>query len=378
MSVINATDTVILKLPSGQHKPVSLSAGTVCSIGKFGSFLTKHLVGQRWGYTYEANKDKTLSLVAATALQDALDEGGNNEFIMDANQHNQVLSQEEIMALRDAGDSEALIQKLKDNNKTFALKTDYSKAKYEAKKLAKYSSRFTVVEPTAMGVLTFLMEKDWERVGHLTQESLAFMLTTADVRPGAHYLIAESISGLLVAALLERGAIITMVHEPEAPPLDNLKYFPHYEEKQLKQSGRLYTLNWHEAAAPDEVIEELTRYIDARKDSKIPKDAEKIERRRQRIAELEGYKTAQFDGLLIMTEHTATSTVPSLLPRLGLSRKVCVFSPTREPLLALRQMTSEPLLAQSIIELRAREIQVLRGRTRPVMTKRGEWGYMFQ
>ncbi|ORY73886.1 Gcd10p family-domain-containing protein [Protomyces lactucae-debilis] len=375
---ISPADIVILKLPSGQHKPINLKDhSSVCSLGKFGAFETKHLVGKPYGHTYEVNKDRSLSLVSQRVHINPLDDSGNNEFIIDANQSNQALSQEEIMALRQAGDSEALIQKLKDNNKSFDLKTDFSKAKYEAKKLAKYSPQFTAIEPNALGVLTWLTEKDWESVSFLTAESLAYMLTAGDVRPGAHYLVAESISGLLVAALLERGAIVTFVHETEAPTLDNLKYFPHLDELALKKQGRLFAMNWHEAAYPDEVIAELEAYVAARKDSTIHKDEEKVARRQARIEQLKLYQQRSFDGLFLMTETTATSTLPLLLPKLGLSRKVCIYSPTREPLLAVRQLHNQPLLGQAIVELRAREIQVLPGRTRPVMTKRGEWGYIF-
>lgn len=369
--------TIILRLPSSAFKLITINPkATTCSIGKFGSFNANDLVGHAYGYTYEIQADKSLKILTAESLEKIEEEEvGNNEFIVD--EQNQGLSHEEIRALRDSGDREALIEKLKQNNKSFELKTEYSKEKYTARKMAKFAPRFTTIPPTIFDVIDFLLDKDAEKILHVNQESMGYLLNTADVRPGGHYLVVDDVAGLLVSAVLERGANVTLIHDTEHPNIDSIKYFPQYDPETVLESGRVKALNWEQVMDKETVLAELESYITARQQSDNPRDVDRTRKRQQTRDAVEEFHKTDFDGCLVMSTYTPTSIVPPLLPRIAASRKLAVYSAHREPLLALRHAPLTELLAPCIAEVRAREYQVLQGRTRPVMTKRGEWGFVY-
>lgn len=378
LPIISENHTIMLRLPSGSFKLITFNAeNTMCSLGKFGSFNARELIGHPYGYTYEIQADKSLKVLSGEVLKKMEEEVGNNEFIVDDNESNQVLSHDQIRALRDSGDREALIEKLKQNNKSFELKTEYSKEKYTARKMAKFAPRFTTIPPTLFDVISFLTDKDAEKILNINQESMGFLLNTADVRPGCHYLVVDDVSGLLVAGLLELGANITMIHDTEHANVDSVKYFPQFDTETLFKTGRLKALNWEQVSHKDTVLAELDAYIEAKTGTEHPKDLEKLEKRHALKAAVNDFHDTTFDGCLVMSAYTPLSVITPLLPRLGNSRKIAVYSPYREPLLELRHAPLPELLMPCIKELRAREYQVLQGRTRPVMTKRGEWGYVY-
>lgn len=366
-------------------------------------------------------------------------EQNNNEFIFhDDADSNQLLSTEEIRALRESGsDRETVVAMLKRNNRNFALKNDYSKAKYTARKMAKYAKRMTTLPPTAFDVLELLNTRN-KHVGMtkipLTQEALAMMLAVGDVRPGGRYLVVDELGGLLVAAILERGGDVVIAHDAEHYNIDNLKFFPHLDEAALLKSGRLQSINWLQIVEIDLCLRELddTIVTDERHQdgSHLPPHAmsksavrrlkEKVSRRRQQRRLYASFRDTQYDGVLVGSETTPSSIVGLLLHKLGLSRKFVIYSPFREPLLGLRRCMALAdglrgdravgidesgrviedayldtdaeaapasskqgsaqlvgLLAQTIAEVREREIQVLPGRSRPVMTSEGEWGFVW-
>lgn len=379
LPVIAKHHTVILRLPSGAFKLITINPNaSVCSLGKFGSFNANDLIGHAYGYTYEIQADRALRILTTDTLRKLEDdELGNNEFIVDDQDTNQSLSHDEIRALRDSGDREALIEKLKQNNKSFDLKTEFSKEKYTARKMAKFAPRFTVIPPTSFDVTTFLADKDPERILRVNQESLAYMLNAADIRPGCDYLVVDDVAGLLVAAVLERGANVTMIHDTEHANLDIIKYFPQFSHDTLIQSGRVKTFSWEEVADPEGVFAEIDAYLLAKSTSDLSRDIVRVAHRKQLRQSIEEFHETTFDGCLVMSDFTATSIVPVVLPRISTSRKIVVYSAYREPLLTLRHQNFPELLSPGITELRAREFQVLQGRTRPVMTKKGEWGYVY-
>lgn len=379
LPLIAAHHTIILRLPSGAFKLITVNPkASVCSLGKFGSFNANDLVGHPYGRTYEIQTDKSLKVLATETLKKIEDdELGNNEFIVDDQLSNQSLSHDEIRALRDSGDREALIEKLKQNNKSFELKTEYSKEKYTARKMAKFAPRFTVVPPTIFDVIDYLLDKDCDRILHVNRESMAYMLSAADVRPGCHYLVVDDVSGLLVSAVLERGARLTLIHDTEHPNMDVVKYFPQFNLETLIEDGIVRTITWDRVVDPEESYAEIDGYLEQRSISKLPRDVDRAAKRQQLRQTIVDYHSTSFDGCLVMSKYTPTSIVPAITASIATSRKIAVYSAYREPLLSLRHRNDQEYLAPSIIELRAREYQILQGRTRPVMTKRGEWGYIY-
>ncbi|BFZ55548.1 tRNA (adenine(58)-N(1))-methyltransferase non-catalytic subunit trm6 [Savitreella phatthalungensis] len=402
LPTIAAGHTVLIRLPSNQIKPVILKAGShSCSLGKFGVFDPQKFVGHPYGLTYEILEDKAVRVLEGQTIksieQDEAEDDDeeivvaeevelgrttpNNEFINDENSRNQSLSHEQIAALKDSGDREALIELLKRNSRTFGLKTDFSKDKYMARKRAKYSRRFATIVPSLFEVLEFLSEKEGGLKFPVSAESFGYLLNMADVRPGGTYLVVEDLGGLVTAGVLERGGKVLLVHESEHYNADNLKYFAQYDVDELVRTGRIQSLNWAQAVDAELELQEIVHYIDTHGPIATKRrQREKLGKRRGLHKTLEKFVAGGFDGLICACELPATAVVEALLPRVGLSRKLAVYHAYREPLLELRHaqgLLADSLIAQSIVELRAREIQVIPGRTRPVMTKSAEWGHVF-
>lgn len=376
---IAADHTVILRLPSGVFKLITINPkAAACSLGKFGSFNANDLIGHPYGLAYEIQTDKALKILTTDTLRIIEDEEtGDNEFIIDDQETNQSLSHEQIRAMRDAGDRDKLIMQLKQNNKSFELKTEFSKEKYMARKMAKFAPRFTVIPPTIFDVINYLVDKDADRIQHVNPESMAYMLNTADIRPGCNYLVVDDVSGLLVSAVLERGGNVTMIHDLEHPNLDVVKYFPQFSLDAILQEGRIKTITWERVLDPEASYTEIDEYLKTKLQAKSAREHERINKRKNLRQSIEEFHASCFDGCLVMSAYTATSIVPPILSSIARSRKLVIYSAYREPLLSLRHENTPELLAPSIVEVRAREYQVLPGRTRPVMTKRGEWGYVY-
>jgi hypothetical protein len=61
-----------------------------------------------------------------------------------------------------------------------------------------------VIEPTLYNVCEYWFIKDHNRIRDLRIDTLSQMLHLSDVQPGRRYLAVDDVSGLLVAAILDR------------------------------------------------------------------------------------------------------------------------------------------------------------------------------
>jgi tRNA (adenine-N(1)-)-methyltransferase non-catalytic subunit len=69
---------------------------------------------------------------------------------------------------------------------------------------SRFSRGFTVVEPTLFNICEYHFLRDSSKTRDLRPHSLGQLLNTANIRPGARILVADDVSGLLVAGVLER------------------------------------------------------------------------------------------------------------------------------------------------------------------------------
>lgn len=86
----------------------------------------------------------------------------------------------------------------------FALKNEYSKAKYKSRKEAKFLKYFTPLAPTIHNVCQYFFKHDPKKIRDLRPDTLAQILALGNVRPGSRVVVVDETSGLLVGALAER------------------------------------------------------------------------------------------------------------------------------------------------------------------------------
>ena len=67
---------------------------------------------------------------------------------------------------------------------------------------------FSTIEPTLFNVCEFWFNKDQSRLQDLRIDSLSQILNLANIRPGGGYLAVDDVSGMLVAGMLDRFAIL--------------------------------------------------------------------------------------------------------------------------------------------------------------------------
>lgn len=86
----------------------------------------------------------------------------------------------------------------------FALKNEFSKAKYKNRKEAKYLKYVIPLPPTIHNLCEYWWGLDAKRIRDLRPDTLAQILAVGNIRPGSRVLVVDDTSGLLTAAVVER------------------------------------------------------------------------------------------------------------------------------------------------------------------------------
>ncbi|KDN36521.1 hypothetical protein RSAG8_10768, partial [Rhizoctonia solani AG-8 WAC10335] len=308
--------------------------GSDIKLGKYGAFRSEQLLGHPFGLSYEIVDKKELKVVLHKVIGDIEETNATNELINDDGKFVQPLTTEEIEALKASGAHVTeIIKRQIEAHTAYELKNEYSKEKYKKRKEAKYSKGFTVVEPTLFNICEYHFSRDASKIRDLRPHALGQLLNSANVRPGARILVADDVSGLLVAAVLERlgGSgrclAITDVDGPSAFPI-----VPHMNfEPEVKSSAILRTLNW---AAADE---EHTPLAAARVSEELVEEAqtnkEKSKQRKRKAAAnvvsdlREELFSGEFDGLIVASQFEPFSLVEKLSPYVAGSGSIAVYSP---------------------------------------------------
>ncbi|KAF8713644.1 Gcd10p protein, partial [Rhizoctonia solani] len=388
---IRPGDNVILKLPNGELKLVKIPDGDgkgEIKLGKYGAFRSEHILGHPFGLSYEILDKKELKVVPHRTIEEIVvseETNATNELINDDGKFVQPLTTEEIELLKASGAHVTeIIKRQIEAHTTYELKNEYSKEKYKKRKEAKYSKSFTVIEPTLFNICEYHFSRDASKIRDLRPHTLGQLLNSANVRPGARILVADDVSGLLVAAVLERlgGSgrclVITDVDGPSAFPV-----IPHMNfEPEVKSSKIMSTLNW---AAADEDYTPLAAARVAEEPVEEPQtNKEKSKQRKRKVAVgvlaslREELFSGEFDGLVVASQFEPFSLVEKLSPYLAGSGSIAVYSPYIQPLIEAqsRMRPMAKYLAPAVQETWHREYQVLPGRTHPHMTMPGPTGYI--
>ncbi|KEP53186.1 eukaryotic translation initiation factor 3 62 kDa subunit [Rhizoctonia solani 123E] len=386
---IRAGDSVILQLPNNELKLVKIpdgeGKGSEIKLGKYGAFHSEQFLGHPFGLAYEIMDKKNLRVIPHKVIGDIEETNATNELINDEGKVVQPLTTEEIEALKASGAHVTeIIKRQIEAHTTYELKNEYSKEKYKKRKEAKYSKGFKVIEPTLFNICEYHFSRDASKIRDLRPHTLGQLLNSANVRPGARVLVADDVSGLLVAAVLERlgGSgrclAITDVDGPSAFPI-----IPHMNfEPEVKSSAILRTLNW--AAVDEEYIPLGAAQVVEEPVEEAQNNKEKSKQRKRKAAASvlsnlrEELFSGEFDSLIVASQFEPFSLVEKLYPYVAGSGSIAVYSPYIQPLIeAQSRMRPMPgYLAPTVQETWHREYQVLPGRTHPHMSMPGPTGYI--
>eukprot|EP00057_Strongylocentrotus_purpuratus_P031072 XP_783506.2 PREDICTED: tRNA (adenine(58)-N(1))-methyltransferase non-catalytic subunit TRM6 [Strongylocentrotus purpuratus] len=180
-------------------------------------FSLAPIVGHPYGSTWELQSGSLVQVLENTVSQDLaeqIDKGGaDNRGIFDGDT-TQKLDNDDIMNLREQGKSgQEIVDQLVENSSTFNERTVYSKAKYLKKKRNKYIVRFVVLRPCIRLMCEMYFNKAPSKVIQIRIDTMAQLLSAANVQSGSKVMVLENCQGLLVAAIMERlGGNGTVVH----------------------------------------------------------------------------------------------------------------------------------------------------------------------
>ncbi|GLI64625.1 hypothetical protein VaNZ11_007943 [Volvox africanus] len=200
-------------------------------IGKF--FLSAApFIGAPFGALFEVASDgKTLQRVLLPpddGITRITETEKNNSGLFDRNDENQKLTQEQIEELKKSGKAGTeIIEALISNSATFQNKTEFSQDKYKKRKAKKYLTYVTVLKPTSRIVSQAYYDKTPEKFPCMRPDTLAVMLSLANVAAGAKVLVADRCQGVLTAAAVERlggeGAVCALEMDGRPATLDAVR-----------------------------------------------------------------------------------------------------------------------------------------------------------
>jgi len=318
--------------------------------------------------------------------------GTDNKLITD-DSSSQLLSTDEIIALKESGESgQNIVERLLENSKTFQLKTEYAQEKYLKKKARKYCDYLTIFKPSIRLITDVLYKQQTlPKTIALRFDTLAQILCRVNLDPGGKYLLYENGSqGLLQAALLnqlhDNGCLVhifSSTSEQNALRAVKAMNFSETKMKQMLTVSLDEILNTkNENNIPEEKDEEGVPNCSDEKKRKSDEAYTQIKKKHRPITSTDGLnfiRSNKFDGLIVVCREEPTEFVKILLPYLSLSRPFVIYSAYREVLVTIY---AEFKMRRDVVFLRLtdnfmRYHQVLPNRTHPDVTMDDGGGFLF-
>lgn len=399
-----------LKHKRGKHAPVKVYKR---------SYSTHNLIGLPYGTVLEVGKNQLVPLPEGEDLmpklasaedieqqqEASLSQSADNRHLVDNNK-SQSMKQEDLVKLRREGtDGLKIIQSLIENSSTFDSKTDFSKAKYIARKQMKYQQRCRMIRCSARAICELQYWKESRKIMNLRQDTLGQILSYANVTAGAQVLVFETVMCLITGALAQRmggyGRILSVYTGQQPAYIDllerfNLSFPEHHSIKWVHSEDIFCDVPCDdddpEAADRDALqwpcpLQDHTReYLKSMTDEKevtafMDKRCNRFARKLTRNSPVETKQmltSRQSDSLIIATRYDPVKTLKRMWPFLASSGPFVVFSEYQEPLAECFQELQEKKMA---INLRLsdtwmREYQVLPGRTHPNMHMSQNGGFL--
>ncbi|ODN83027.1 hypothetical protein L202_01253 [Cryptococcus amylolentus CBS 6039] len=434
---IKEGDNVMLRLPSDLVKSIVVDNQTLVQLGKYGSFPATELIGLHYDITYEiipgsGSKAGTPAVDEPVAEEPAAAEGSEkkkgkkekkkvwkgkevvvprsnpgwsnilrpmkparladvivddvaetNELIEDLPEDSKgMLTQEEILELRAQGlTGDQIIEAQQARHESFKLKTDFSKEKWRRRKEKKFYQTICPLAPTIPNLLYHYTSRSANTILYLRDDTLAQMLTMANIRPGGRYIVVDDTGGLVTAAILERmgceGRILLMT-DNDSPPSWGVLQTMNFSRRELEA---VKWLNWLQAEESYE--RSAAPSADEPEPTNVQKAGVKQRRRAAQIAELNNTRNelhlGGWDGLIVASNLSPLSVVPRLTPYLLGSSPLVVYSPYQQVLADLLSWSKKDpsYLNDTLSESWERTYQVLPGRTHPMMVTSATGGYIW-
>ncbi|KAJ3125038.1 tRNA (adenine(58)-N(1))-methyltransferase non-catalytic subunit trm6 [Nowakowskiella sp. JEL0407] len=225
---IQENETVIIRLPSDNLKVVKVKRDTVVNLGKFGEFKTNDLIGKWYEVPYEvfgANQLRRALVNSVLETMEIDNSDGNNNSKINDDSASQKLSHTQIetlkqQSLKGSVSSQSVIKTIVTNSSTFDQKTEFAKAKYIKRKEQKFSKSFRVFKPSARMMLELYTAKKAAKIRDLRIDTLAQMMTVANVRAGSRFIVVDDCAGMVLAAVLERmqgEGTVMLLHPNDMP-----------------------------------------------------------------------------------------------------------------------------------------------------------------
>lgn len=392
--LIKERDHVILS-GGGATRIAEVKRATKLRLPRSGVANADSLAGMRFGEVVRLDH-ATKDFVACDAypdfdvseLQD-VDEGElqlkDNRNLIDDSQ-NQLLTPEEVSAIRTEQGVDALLTKLTENSITFHTKTDFAKEKYLKRKQKKYGTLFKVerVTPDNLAEVHFPTvnppSNAPEETRHLRlrADTVALILHHSDVHDGSRVLLYDKTNGLLPAYLLTRlgdkGRVYEVLDRPAQPnPLPARQMGMHQFKERWSVIPRNVNFVEGACAQPEGEAAEAQAQTAQGKHRLRPQGSS------QWLTGSEGRELLlkePADSLIIADDERVEGPLTDLLPFLAYGGHLVVYSPFLEDLTSLFQTLRRECVNICISETWYRHHQVLPQRTHPTVNMSTAAGYL--
>jgi tRNA (adenine-N(1)-)-methyltransferase non-catalytic subunit len=421
--VLIRDNDVILVRGGDYNRLITVRPSLSLKVGRLGVVHVGSLVGQPADGTYRF-EPSTRRLVPATDgdlpdldgemgaelpddraanidVEEAGDAGGarDNRNLLDRNTA-QTLTTEDLRAMKQEGAVADIVTALVQNSATFAQKTAFSQEKYVKRKKNKYNMIFRVEVPTIDSLCELWApcrigsnlagHDDPQRWVRMRIDAVGQVLAAANIWHSSRVLVYERTNGFLPAAVLERlGEAGRMYHV--LPPNG-------HPSRLCANAMRLPMIKERWACVP--IIDTL--YPDlpptrpplgdgsrpriapaaAKPDGEAESDTEEPGRPRSTqwltgVEARELFKAQPADCLIVADDEDPHTVAQALMPLVALSAPIVVYCPYAEPLYKLHTAVRDEVVGARIQETWLREMQVLPGRTHPLVNMSHTGGYIF-
>ncbi|KAL3940376.1 MAG: hypothetical protein SGBAC_005079 [Bacillariaceae sp.] len=342
----------------------------------------------------------------------SIQQANDNRNLVD-NNTSQQLKQREVEKMRRVGmEGAAIVDTLIENSASFQNKTEFSKAKYVARKQLKYQQRCRLVKCTPHSVCAAMFLKEPRKMLNLREDTLGQILSYSNVCAGSHVLVMDNCMGIITGALAQRmggyGKVLSIYAGQQPQYVDmiarfNLNFAENASIKWVHVEDVFGTPPGESPTSEETVVDEekaerellewpcplqdhTRTYLEKMESEKEQRDflAKRCARFTRKLTRhtpgetKEMLQARKVDSVVLATKHDPTESLQELLPYLAPSSPFVVFCEYIQPLAECFRALQDQKLA---INLRLsdtwmREYQVLPGRTHPSMNMSQSGGFL--